>query len=206
MRKNAFFVLLFSLICVGHVPAQSGIVLKVNPLSLFLATINVQAEHVLNERFSAQIGTYFGGNVIPLTDDNISQGELKMFGLTPELRYHTNFDERECPRGLYFAPFLRFRRIIQTYEGPISDPEGLATRGNLKMRRTNFGGGVLIGCEFIIGDHFALDLFGGPQFSIGKRKLEISCPTCTGNETAKPTGLDFAGIEIRTGICLGYAF
>lgn len=206
MVKKAVLALCIFAVLPLLVFGQVNTVLKLNPLSLGVATLNVQAEQRLNDRFSAQLGIYGGGSYIPLAASALSGQRLRHFGLTPELRFHTQFNKVDFPEGFFFAGYLRYRRIVQTYLGPVEDPDQQAQEALIKSRRNNIGWGALLGYSFLWGDHFVLDAFLGPQFSLGRRKVELRCSACTGNEYAVPVGLDRAGLDLRAGIGVGYAF
>jgi hypothetical protein len=201
-------LLLFSLCLLAFLEtfSQARTLVKINPLSLFLFTANVQGERALNDRFSAQLGVFVGQTTINVDENGADKIRYGSFGITPELRYHATFATKDCPEGLYFAPYFRFRSIRQSYEGEIFDPDLVAQSGNIVFRRNSFGGGVLLGYEFITQKRFVLDAFIGPQFSRTKSMAAVSCLECDGDETFKTSGFDFTGIEVRAGLALGYAF
>ncbi|MEM1000857.1 MAG: DUF3575 domain-containing protein [Bacteroidota bacterium] len=207
MRKIIALLTLLALFSTGSGMAQSRTtVVKANPLSLFIATINVQGERALNERFSGQLGLFLGQARINADEPGTDRITYASFGITPELRYHATFARQDCPEGLYFAPYLRYRRIRQSYNGQVEDPDQLTQSADIQFRRNSFGGGVLIGYEVITEAGFVLDMFIGPQYSYTASKATVTCADCNGNETFKQAGFDFTGIEIRTGLALGFAF
>lgn len=61
-----------------------------------------------------------------------------------------------------------------------------------------FGGGVVIGKQWIFKEKISLDIFIGPSYSSGNVKVE------SGQDTFD-TGV-FDGFGIRTGLTLGFAF
>lgn len=183
--------------------------IKINPLSLFALTPNVQYERQLNDRFSGQIGVFGGG--VNLRDEKSGiPGKIKYhwWGITPEVRYFISFTRMQVPRGLYVAPFMRYQRYNEQYVDQVFDPD----RGGMIWARVEnssglFGGGFLLGYQLIGKSGFVLDMYMGPKYGSGREKVTIDCTTCNGNEV--PTGdrgLSFEGVKPRAGISLGYFF
>lgn len=206
MLQKRLLLFSFCLFCCLNAQTQGRTVVKMNPLSLFILTANVQAERALNERFSGQLGFFVGQANVKVNENGADQIRHRILGITPELRYHATFATQDCPEGLYFAPYLRFRSIRQFYQGAVTDPDLLAQSAEITHRRNSFGGGVVLGYEIITEKGFVFDGFLGPQFSRTYSRATVACPQCNGNETFTPSGFDFTGIEVRTGVSLGYAF
>jgi hypothetical protein len=124
---------------------------------------------------SLQLGVAYTG---------VKLDETKFDGLaiTPEVRFYF---KQKAISGLYAAPFLRY----QNYS---------ISNGADKASYTSFGGGALIGRQWVYGSGFVLDLFFGPSFNSGDLKVK------TGNEPDLNGGID--GMGIRTGIALGFGF
>lgn len=188
--------------------SQSTVV-KINPLSLFIITGNLQVEHALNEKMSLQLGGFFGGVNLNLGADAASGGvSYQWFGITPEFRYYATNKTKDAPRGLYFAPFVRYRGVRLKWEADAFDPDTGTNIGvDVTSKINAIGGGVLLGYQFLFGDVFALDLFLGPQFSSANASVTATCDNCDGDETfSEDVGLGFGGVGVRAGIAIGIAF
>jgi hypothetical protein len=153
-------------------------VFKINIFSPIVKTFNLSYERKLSASSSFQLGAFYTG---------YSAGETKFsgFGVTPEYRFYLS--ESEAPAGVYVAPFLRYQNFNLTED--LSDSEG-----TLSM----FGGGVVIGKQWIFKEKISLDIFIGPQYTTGDVKVT------SGSDTFD-TGV-FDGFGVRTGLTLGFAF
>ena len=179
MKKN-LFVAVVVLLAGGvftSAKAQEN-VFKINIFSPIVKTFNVSYERKLSATSSFQLGAFYTG---------YSAGETKFsgFGLTPEYRFYLS--ESEAPAGVYVAPFVRYQNFKLTED--ISDSEG-----TLSM----FGGGLVIGKQWIFKEKISLDIFLGPQYTTGDVKVT------SGSDTFDTDVFD--GFGIRTGLTLGFAF
>ncbi|MEJ0056612.1 MAG: DUF3575 domain-containing protein [Bacteroidota bacterium] len=155
--------------------AQSNVI-KINIFSPIVKTFNVQYEHKLSPTGSFQLGFFYTGYSTSGTD-------FSGFGITPEYRLYLS--DTEAPKGVYLAPFVRYQSFNLTDGG---------NKGTLSL----FGGGVIIGKQWLFKEKVALDIFIGPSYSSGNVKV-------TSGSDNFSTGA-FDGFGIRTGLCLGYAF
>jgi len=150
--------------------------IKINPLSALLKTGSVFYEHKLNDNVSAQLGVAYTG--LKLDDVKFSG-----IAITPEVRFYL---KQRAISGLYAAPFLRY----QDYT---------VTDGTDKGNYTSFGGGALIGRQWVYGSGFVLDIFFGPSYNSGTYKA------IQGNGEPEIKG-GLEGFGLRTGIALGFGF
>ena len=150
--------------------------IKINPLSALLSTGSIFYERKINDGVSAQLGLAYTG---------IKLSDVKFTGLaiTPEVRFYL---KQRAISGLYAAPFLRY----QDYT---------VTDGSDKGKYSSFGGGALIGRQWVYGSGFVLDIFFGPSYNNGTYKA-----TQGNNEPDIKGGIE--GFGIRTGITLGFGF
>lgn len=166
-----------------HSYAQEGPspnAIKINPLSLFLATGNIAYERAVNETQSFQIGAFYSGV-------GISDIKYSGLGITPEYRFYFA-GKKQALNGVYAAPFLRYQNF--SLRNKVS---------NAKTSYSSFGGGGIIGWQKMWSSGFVLDLFAGPAFNSGKFKNEAD-----EDEFDLSAGID--GFGVRTGITLGFGF
>lgn len=185
------------------------VAIKINPLSLFAVTANVQGEYVLNEKMSVQLGVFLGKVSLSVGNTGLAQEiGYNWFGLTPEFRYYAQNQSKEAPRGLYLAPFFRYRLDRRRFIASVYDPDlQLYSTGVVTKIPHLFGGGVTLGYQWLFNDAFVLDLFFGPQYLAGPAEYIIECEICNGNETLveEPLGINFRGVGIRLGVSIGFA-
>jgi Protein of unknown function (DUF3575) len=153
-------------------------VIKINILAPIVKTFNVQYERALNDNSSLQLGFFYTG---------FSSGDSKFsgFGITPEYRFYLS--ETAAPQGVYIAPFVRYQSF--SIEDDVTNSEGDFSA---------FGGGVIIGKQWIFKEKIALDMFLGPAYYSGKVDGESE-------DEEFETGA-FDGFGLRAGICFGYRF
>ncbi len=213
---------------------------KLNVPGLVVGAINVQYERVLSPKVSAVLGvSYF----IPASSrvlKGISTSEFKVnkntmsgFGVMPEIRFYLS-GKSEAPRGFYIAPYGRFSR--KTIDLDVNATVDFITKGKDIDTKfvgsgsfTTFGGGILIGAQWIFpnnltldwwilglgvtstkfdvtsnGDYSDLDL-SGIDSSVQDSGFPIKLTTKT-----SPTQLNAEGSillpDFRMGIAFGYAF
>ena len=164
------------LVTFNYTQAQN--VLKINILSPIVKTFNISYERAINETSSFQIGFFYTG----YTDDVTT---FKGFGITPEYRFYLS--DTPAPEGVYVAPFLRYQSFTIEDED-YSDSADFSA----------FGGGLVIGKQWVFKEKITLDIFLGPAYYSGKVSGESSGATYD-------TGA-FDGFGLRTGINFGFKF
>jgi len=150
--------------------------IKINPLSALLSTGSVFYERKVNEGMSAQLGVAYTG--VKLDDTKFSG-----LAITPEVRFYI---KKHAPTGMYAAPFLKYQNYT------VSDHTD-------KGSYTSFGGGALMGHQWVYNSGFTLDLFFGPSYNNGKYKATIVT-----DEPDIKGGIE--GFGIRTGVAIGFGF
>jgi Protein of unknown function (DUF3575) len=177
--KVRFSVILASFVFFATAASAQQNVIKINILAPIVKTFNVQYERALNDNSSLQLGFFYTG---------FSSGDTKFsgFGITPEYRFYLS--ETAAPKGVYIAPFLRYQSFT------IKDDET-----NSEGDFSAFGGGVIIGKQWIFKEKISLDMFLGPAYYSGKVDVE------SGDEDDFETGA-FDGFGLRAGICFGFRF
>lgn len=155
-----------------------GNVVKINIFSPIVKTFNVAYEKKLNANSSGQLGFFYTGY-------STGDTEFSGFGITPEYRFYLS--DTEAPQGVYVAPFVRYQSF------KVED-KTLNNKGEF----TAFGGGLIIGKQWIFKERVSLDIFIGPAYFSGDTK------TTSGTNTFDTDAFD--GFTVRTGLTLGIAF
>lgn len=199
MKKILFsFIILIGFGIGSSVKAQNNVI-KANLFSPIVRTGSFFYERALNENSSLQLGFYFTA---------WSSGDVKWsgFGITPEYRYYPSGNGVD---GFYLAPFLRYQSITitdeWTYDDATYDNNGNLTYITVTEKNSGtlstFGGGFLVGRQWILGEHISLDMFIGPCYNVGSAKAES---TTNGAPTIDEGS--FAGFGVRFGLTVGVAF
>ena len=180
MKKISILAMCF---VVSTIAFSQSNAIKVNFLSPIIKVGNFQFEHVLNEKSSIQLGVFFGK--IKVGDSDVSFTGL---GITPEYRFYLGEDP--APSGFFVAPFVRYRSFT------IKDDE-FGDEGTISL----FGGGLLVGRQWLFSEKVTFELFLGPQFSGGSAKVTSG----QGGSIEDDSDI-FEGFGLRAGVSLGFAF
>jgi len=177
--RSTIIMMAILFVFAGAAKAQDN-VFKINIFSPIVKTFNASYERKLSASSSLQLGVFY-------TSYTPESTSFKGLGITPEYRFYLS--ETEAPAGVYIAPFLRYQnfKVESTFDGSTD-------KGTLTL----FGGGVVIGKQWIFKEKISLDIFIGPQFSSGDVKVT------SGSDTFDTDVFD--GFGVRTGLTLGFAF
>jgi hypothetical protein len=151
-----------------EIPLVNKNLIKFNLTGVLLNEYTLQYERVLNRKhsiavtigvspavplpFKTTLLNDFGGNAD--AKRAIETTVFTRYNVTAEYRFYFSGN---APKGLYFAPFLRYMNmnLSQNYTFTPSD-EKLHT-AHMTAAFSGFGVGFLIGDQFLIGNHFAID-------------------------------------------------
>ncbi|MBL7841181.1 MAG: DUF3575 domain-containing protein [Cyclobacteriaceae bacterium] len=178
MKLKMYAVLICIAVTVSAGYAQQNVI-KINILAPIVKTFNIQYERALTDQSSLQLGFFYTG---------YSSGDSKFsgFGITPEYRFYLS--ETAAPQGVYVAPFLRYQSF--SIEDDAADA---------KADFSAFGGGLILGKQWIFKEKVALDIFLGPAYYSGNVDVK------SGTEDDFETGA-FDGFSLRAGVCFGFRF
>jgi hypothetical protein len=180
MKKVVLITAFVAAVFGAHAQQANQNAVKINPLSLFLATGNVSYERAVKENQTFQIGLFYTG--VGLSDLKYSG-----LGITPEYRFYVA-GHKQAMNGVYVAPFARYQNF------KIKDKST-----NDKVSYSSIGGGALLGWEKTWNSGFVLDIFLGPSINSGKIKDNVD-----EEDWDISGGID--GFTLRTGITLGFSF
>lgn len=178
-KPTPTLVVFFFILSSTFVQAQENAI-KINLISPLVRTLNLSYEHKLNSNSGIQLGLYYTGF-------SASEVTFRGFGITPEYRYYLS--ETEAIQGTYIGPFLRYTSL--TVEEELFDGQSEGTY-------SGFGGGLVIGRQWVFKEKITLDTFIGPQFISGNYKAK------SGSDNIDVDVFD--GFGLRAGITLGFAF
>lgn len=180
MKKRFLPVLMALAVCLVHESKAQSNAVKINILSPIVSTANVAFEHVLSENSSIQLGVFYTGA-------KVSDLKYSGVGITPEYRIYLS--ETSAPAGFYVGPYLRYQSQKLTIED-----------GSGKASFSSFGGGVVIGKQWVFKQRVTFDIFLGPGYNAGNIKVE------SGSEDEFDLSGAFDGFGLRSGVTLGIAF
>lgn len=183
MKKFVLFILAVMLSIPALPQEKSNVstdknVVKVNMLSLAVATGSVFYERKLSDALSGQLGVAYLGF-------KSSGSKFSGLILTPEVRF---YPKKNAIDGVYLAPYLRYQKFSLSNDASSSE-------GSMN----SFGGGVCLGRQWIWDSGFTMDLFFGGHYGSANLKVE------TGSETDLDVDL-FDGFKVRMGLALGFSF
>jgi hypothetical protein len=152
-------------------------VFKINTLALFLGTGSIFYERELSDMTSGQLGLAF-------MSFKLSDTKFKGLIVTPEVRI---YPKKNAIDGFYIAPYFRYQEfsVENTTE---------ADKGKL----TSFGGGLLVGRQWIKASGFTMDLFFGGHYGSSRVKVDSGTDSFDSNF--------FEGFKPRVGFALGFSF
>ncbi|WP_338792345.1 DUF3575 domain-containing protein [Bernardetia sp. MNP-M8] len=204
MKKLFFLTLLcFSFFEMSF--AQQAII-KTNPFNPILGRYTLGLEVAITEHSSLSLlvsRSNLSFNKFKYETSNGSEvgGDLELtsWGFMPEYRYY--FSEQAL-KGFYVGSYANYARMNLD----ISVNGGTAeTSGSANGKFNNYGLGIMTGYNFLIQDHFSIDVFGGlGGFWYNLSKINIRYQNDDVVEEKIPVPI--AGLFPRIGVNLGYAF
>lgn len=196
MFKKTFAILIAFLMVANIANAQSERknVIKVNYLSPIVSTASLFYERVVGKNTSVQLGLAYTGAKVGAGDAKTS---INGFYITPEFRYYAS--KKGAPTGFFVAPYLRYQNLSLKVTTP-ADPFFGTSATEDKATFSSFGGGIVLGGQWLFGDRVSLEVFGGPAYNAGSIKTEG-----TASEDDFSIG-GIGGFGLRFGSTLGIAF
>ncbi len=172
MRKLFLSFLLLSGLFKAH---AQGNIIKANLSSLAFKTVYLSYERTFLKRFSINLGFDFMPNRgIPFANQlgdlngyaNPAEGmKLNGWQITPEFRVYTSI-VKGSPRGFYIAPYLRYTTYSLDYKGyeyhyndTYDNDQPKVAHVDLTGTFSAIGGGIMIGHQWIVGKHVAIDFW-----------------------------------------------
>lgn len=129
------------------------------------------AQFELGVAFPIRIPTRFTASfTLPDEDSttfavNMNPGKWQAWSFVPEYRFYLTED---APRGLYVAPYIKIKPRGFKLDGSYTRPDSVDINGltvtsvtadvELKGGWRTFGGGVMLGYQFIINDRISIDI------------------------------------------------
>jgi hypothetical protein len=149
-------------------------VIKMNLSSLIFTNLAFQTEYAFHKNLSGALGfSYLLGTKLPpvISSAGLADTKVNGYSLTPEFRFYPGKKEKhQAPHGFYFAPYARYAKFnfSASYLDAVRN-----FNGTIDATYSGFAGGLMIGSQWIIGNHFSIDLFivGG---HVGSGSLEIN--------------------------------
>lgn len=153
MRKVLFVSMMFlGALTVNAQESKGQNVIKVNPLGLLFGSANVGFERALNEKSSFVIAPQFGG---------FKFGGVKYSSIGAGAQYRFYLSKtKNAPEGFYAAPALSFVSGKVKWDSFDSAEEEEEEKTNF----SSFGGGAMVGNQWIFKSGFVIDLGGGVMY------------------------------------------
>lgn len=205
MFKKFFLVAVLFVAGSSLVKAQSNVI-KLNVGSALFGEVMLSYERALNENMSVNVGVGFLTRSLNTsgyygTASYDAKYSVTGIAIIPELRFYPG--DKEAPRGFFVGPYLTYRNLTTKLSGDLSDGSG-KVEGSVGA--SVFGGGGILGYQFVIGDVFAIDLFGGiGYYTGGTSDLKVKYPDGVEENYGGGT-ISVSGALPRFGLALGVAF
>jgi len=167
MRKSVIVLIL--LLQMSLMVSAQYSALKINMPSLALRNLSGIVEIGLNEKVSLNLGASY---LIPYRNLKVDAGLAGFrsansgFSITPELRFYLSESTPEGS-GFYMGPYLRYSHYQAEFEGSYYDAS-LQQDADVAVKTSigEFGAGLQIGYQFLLEEHFIIDLMiFGPRLS-----------------------------------------
>jgi len=178
---------------------SSNQVIKLNISQLIFKNISLQYEYGFHKNMSGALGLSYlvkrdipGILFQPEADYGYQLPKYYGWAITPEFRFYPGKkEEHQAPHGFYIAPYFRYAKYtlradyIDTTYNPMNIQPAPKTKYDVKVSYAGFTGGIMIGAQWIIDEHFSFDwwIMGG---GTGKAKLSISAVAVDGNMNMSP--------------------
>lgn len=149
-------------------PAKKNLI-KVNLTSIILKDYTIQYERVLTKKTSLALAFA----VAPNTALPFKQTLLNQFGdnddarniiestkfqkYTATLEYRIYLSKKGAPAGFYLAPFARYSKMDMEQDFLFTPNDNHEHKAHMKGGFSGFGGGLLLGWQFPIGQHMTID-------------------------------------------------
>ena len=199
MKKilSLYILICFLFLSQLSIKAQDNII-KANILSPIVKTGSFFYERSISKKSALQLGLFvtafeINGYIVG-EEEKKSQTKWSGFGITPEYRYHFSANKL---KGFYLAVFFRFQKLSVSYK----DYDEFY---NSKSRLTTFGGGLLIGYQWVIKEQLSVGSFIGPRYYFDNWKIESGNVILT--NTSYSNQEFYTGLGIRLGITVGIGF
>jgi hypothetical protein len=192
-------------------PTGQRNLVKINLSSLVVRNFSFQYERIVGSKTSVALGLRImpaGGLPFSsrieqeITDEGADNKEVAKFlentstagiALTPEFRYY--FGARSG-KGLYLAPFVRYEQMHLKSNYRFVDEEDVSTNILFTGKYQTFGIGIMLGAQFQLSRHFALDWWiAGPYYTAPRIHLHASGYQLSNDELALLRD-NLEGIEI----------
>lgn len=165
--------------------------IKINYISPILRTLSIFYEQTISDNMSLQLGFYYTGF-------GVDEVKYRGYAITPEFRFYPS---DEAIDGFFIAPFFRYRNLSISADYTYVDEYGDLQSDKGKAVLNTFGGGILVGNQWIFNDLISFELFIGPQMSVGNAKLVDGDETYWDYSTR-----GFNGFGVRLGTTVGICF
>jgi hypothetical protein len=157
------------------IPLINKNLIKFNLAGLIVSTYELQYERVISNKqsialtlgispnaplpFKNTLLKDFGGN----EDARRAIETTKFTKYTATLEYRFYFSGK-APKGFYFAPFVRYMNMKLSQDYTFTPSDNKLHTAHMNSQFGGFGAGFLIGDQFLLGPHWAIDWWILGQF------------------------------------------
>ena len=212
--RHLFAILAISLACstgwaqqtAHNTPAKTekkpvSYLVKMDVLSPIFRTANVTFEKPLSNVSSLNLGILYQDQSSAVSN----AAYLSRFAATAEYKYYMS--KTDAPRGFYVGSFLRYQWLKSEdwiWNG-IYDQWGnyISTYAYQARELSTIGAGMSVGFQHIFKDKIAIDVYLGPVYNSGDKRIDPSSPY---NERPNDVFKPYVGYFMRSGFSVGLVF
>jgi hypothetical protein len=175
--------------------------IKLNLLSPIVRTAIVSFEKPLSNQSSLHLSGLYQDQSSAVSN----AAYLSRFAATAEYRYYMS--KTAAPVGFYVGSFLRYQWMKSEdwlwnyYTDPLGN--SITTYAYQTRELSTIGAGLSFGYQHIFKDRIAIDLYLGPAYNSGDKRIDPNSPyNSRPNDAFKP----YVGYFLRSGFSVGLAF
>lgn len=178
-------------------------VIKWNPIGIFATQWQFGYEYVINKQISAQAMLGYIGTRRTINKDTL-EGFTRGFIFIPEVRFYM---QKTGPKGLYIAPFLRFKYTKEKQSDLLFEKKNASTDYTRYSHVNSFALGAVVGYQFYQG-RFTFDVFGGLQQKFASETLLYNSGGITDSDFKERLGPvkthEKTNFGLRVGLNIGF--
>jgi hypothetical protein len=205
MKKIFFLSLFFFSISFFEMTFAQQAIIKTNPFNPILGRYTLGIEVAIAEQ--ASLSLFISRLNLNIKKDFTTKNDGKIGGVIaltnwafmPEYRYYLS---EQVLRGFYIGAYANYARMNADI---FINGGSASTTGTANVNFNNYGLGVMTGYNFLIKEHFSIDIFaglGGFWYNVN----EITINYQNDDVVQQKIPIPIAGLFPRVGLNLGYAF
>jgi hypothetical protein len=203
MKKNTFFILLFTIITISSIRGQyekkNVINLGLGGLALGNIALNYERTFTESHAASLNIAVLIPRKLPSFIFDILSEeielhadNKISGFYVMPEFRFYPSY--KIAPEGFYVAPFLKVNYYTLELSGVFNNVDA-----DISGKYMAFGGGIQFGMHWIIKERVSIDFYmAGPglYYDNLSMRFESDDPGADYDDLGGDVDVDISGVPV----------